>query len=144
MPEIVYLDTYFITGHYAPNLDRIELSAYLKDYPELHDFVLAHEKKHGEIGGISWRHFIVDVRDRYRFFTDKVLWDQYCAFVKHREPINLSQHVFTVLYHLVNALTAFFVFFTIKHIPLRKKIALANLLCIFLGAFIFWMWFILG
>lgn len=46
--EVEYTSNSDIVGCYDLNTDTIILNSKLKEYPELHDFVLEHEKLHYE------------------------------------------------------------------------------------------------
>ena len=85
MTETKYFPSYSFIAHYSLKLKQIEMSSFLKDFPELHDFVLRHEKEHAELFlrrgykgvlGQAW----IDLRDHKRIMQNNVLWKDYKQF----------------------------------------------------------------
>jgi len=116
--EIVYVDTWFLVGQFDFIRERVEISKYLKLYPELHDFVLQHEKKHFDIYkeyGFSWRHFVIDIKDRFKLFNNRTIYNQWRKFQKQKEPRNWKEYLFMFMYQFVNAFTTFLSFIRIRH-----------------------------
>ena len=64
----------------------IILNEKLINYPELHEFVLAHEKKHLEYGFNLWKQLSLDLRDRFRFLKREELYRQYKLCSKNGFP----------------------------------------------------------
>lgn len=62
------------------NTDTIILNLKLKEYPELHDFILEHEKLHYEAKDNVWNHLYIDLTDNWKgFFSKRIgyaLWVQ--------------------------------------------------------------------
>lgn len=79
-PIIIYVDSYSIIGSYYPKLNRIEISKYLRDFPELHSYVLGHELKHATFPPCSPKHFWFDLIDNARFFLNLELLHQFSNF----------------------------------------------------------------
>ena len=113
-PEIYpvhYLDTTAITAHVDINRKRIEISRFLKIFPELHDFFLKHERTHARFfieKAFIFNHIWLDYKDRFKLFSDKRLFEQFSAFQTLREPESLRMFLFMVFYNILNYPTSFF------------------------------------
>ena len=100
-PEIVHLDTWTITGQTVydeKGRARIEISEYLKQYPELLHFVLNHEIDHAKNGPVSWRHLWIDFRDRPKLIWDDKLREQKRQFENCRRDLSLKTQTFYLIY----------------------------------------------
>jgi len=107
--NIVHVTTFSIMAHVVYDHDRnprIEISEYLKEFPELYGLCLKHEKTHARYGMFTWRHFWLDLKDRFRLRTDLKLREQLHLFQKHAQPKGIKEYVFAVLYSLSNAVIA--------------------------------------
>lgn len=98
-PHVVYVDSYTILGQYSPVLNRIELSLYLKSFPELHEFVLGHERKHAGQGALQacW----LDVKDNVTLQTDPLLHGQLKELRKPIRPKTLEQKIHCYSYNFL-------------------------------------------
>ena len=110
-PLIVYVDSYAICGHtiFLKDQIRIEISSFLTQYPELHRFVLDHERKHSEFSRFSWRHFWIDAKDRIRLVWDPTIQRQLNDFRDQMKPKGLKEILFQVLYELFGQFHAVFI-----------------------------------
>ena len=80
---------------YTPS-DRVAFALYpenviilnekLMDYPELHEFVLSHEKKHLEYGFNLLKQLSLDLRDRFTVLKSGRLYWQYKSCLKNGLP----------------------------------------------------------
>jgi hypothetical protein len=121
---INYIDTWTILGHYDFNHDRIEISTYLKQFPELHDFCVKHELKHRRLHkqhGFTWRHYVLDIKDRFKLHNDKILSIQYRTFKEEVKPKTISALVFMIFYNFVSIITYFFEFIGIRHLLHKRR-----------------------
>ena len=87
MTKIVYLPSYSFIAHYSLRLKQIEICEFLKEYPELHNLVLEHEKEHEELFEERrykslLNHVWIDLRDYRRLLNDSSLWKEYKEFRK--------------------------------------------------------------
>ena len=124
-PKINYVDTWYILGHYDFNHERIEISSFLKQFPELHDFCVNHETKHAEIHkkhGFSWRHYILDIKDRFRLHNDQTLSTQLKSFRKEIRVKQIHALIFMFGYGFITAITFLFAFIEIRHVINKKNL----------------------
>jgi hypothetical protein len=100
--RIIYVDTFSILGQVIyDTVDltrRIEISEYVKAFPELHALCLRHEKEHARCGMFSWRHFWLDLKVQFKLRTDLKVREQVRDFKKHVGPRDIKQFAFAVLY----------------------------------------------
>jgi len=68
--NIEYVD-WGVANHYG---DVIEVNRKLKQYPELHIFVLEHEAKHTDSKRFNIEDLEVDVKDVFTFKETKIVW----------------------------------------------------------------------
>ena len=123
--KVNYVDTWFILGHYDMNHDRVEISSFLKQYPELHDFCVNHEIKHVEIYSkhkFSWRHYILDIKDRFKLHNDRTLSTQLRSFREEIKPKHIDTFVFIIFYQFISMLTFFLQFIEIRHVINKERI----------------------
>ena len=109
MPTIVEVDTRTFLAHYIPSEDRVEISKYLHEYKELHDFCLNHELDHAKQKPYSLRHLWIDLRDRTKFFFNTTLLKQKHNFEKPLQPKTLKAALFLGVCNLVGGLLQGFV-----------------------------------
>jgi hypothetical protein len=107
MVDIIELDTRSIIGHYVPRSQRIEISKYLREYPELFTFVLEHEQKHSQLSNYSFKHIWIDIRDRTKFFINITLIKQWIAFNKPDAPKGWKENIFIFLYNFLGIIQVF-------------------------------------
>ena len=121
-PKIVYVDSYDTIAHFLPNLNRIEISKFFKQFPELNNFILTHELKHAEIhekNSYSLSNCILDIKERFQFYTSLSLFSQYMSFLRLRNPKSsknkkfiLKKSMFVLAYTFTALFTSFFFFLT--------------------------------
>ena len=124
-PKVNYVDTWFILAHYDMNHNRIEISSFLKQFPELHAFCVNHETRHAEIykkHGFSWRHYALDIKDRFKLHNDRTLSTQLRTFKEETKPKHITTFVFMLFYSLITIITFFFTFIEIRHIINKKNL----------------------
>lgn len=122
--KVNYIDTWTTLAHYDFNHDRIEVSSFLKQFPELHDFCVKHELGHAEIYkslGFSWRHYTLDIKDRFRLHNSRILTTQLRVFRKESRPKSITACVFMYGYAYITAITFFFNIIEMRHIIHKKK-----------------------
>jgi len=86
--------------------DLIILSQKLKDFPELHNLVLEHEKKHLEYGYNLWKHFKLDLKDRITLYTNSQLYYQLKQVLNSKSR---TEQIKDVLFALGYALCSFLI-----------------------------------
>ena len=124
-PQVNYVDTWCILAHYDFNHSRVEISSFLKQFPELHDFCVEHESGHAEIDKkhkFSWRHYILDIKDRFKLHNDKILSTQLKTFKKEMKPKHIYALMFMFGYGFITAITFFFGFIEIRHVINKKNL----------------------
>ena len=123
--RVNYVDTWSILAHYDFNHCRIEISSFLKQFPELHDFCVEHETKHAEIHKrhkFSWEHYVLDIKDRFRLHNSKVLSTQLRTFRKEMNPKHIHVFVFMLFYSFITAITFPMFLIEIRHIIPKNRI----------------------
>jgi len=123
-PKINYLDTWSILGQYDFNHSRVEISSFLKQFPELHDFCVNHELRHAEIHKkhkFSWRHYVLDIKDRFRLHNDRTLSTQLRTFRKELKPKHIHALVFMFGYGIISIITCTFYCIEIRHVIHKKR-----------------------
>ena len=123
--KVNYIDTWSIFGQYDFNHNRIEISSFLKQFPELHTFCVNHELRHSEIRkkhGFSWRHYVLDIKDRFKLHNDRILSTQLMAFRNETRPKHITDFLFFFFYGFFSMLTSFFQFIEIRHIINKKNL----------------------
>lgn len=103
------MDTRTFLAHYIPSQNRIEISQYLSEYKELHDFCLHHELDHAKQKPYSLKHLWIDLRDRTRFFFNSTLLTQKRDFEKPLKPQTLKAALFLGVYNLFGGLLQGFI-----------------------------------
>ena len=110
-PELILLNTRNILGHYLPKENRIEISGLLKEYPELFSFVFKHELEHSYIfftygfGLISLlKNLYIDMKDRYKFFSDRTLRKQRKKFTEVNTAKNIKEIIYIATYNLIGSM----------------------------------------
>ncbi len=101
--EIVYLRTYQIVGLYEYAEDRVEISEFLKDWPELHEFVLDHELDHVRIrreGRPFYLHMKADMDHSLALLRSRELCRQVQEFKNKTKPKGLRLSLWYLLYNL--------------------------------------------
>ena len=124
-PKVNYVDTWYILAHYDFNHERVEVSSFLKQFPELHDFCVTHETKHAEIHKrhkFSWEHYMLDIKDRFRLHNSKVLSTQLRTFRKEMNPKHVYALVFMFGYGFISIITCFFYCIELRHIIYKKRV----------------------
>ena len=124
-PKVNYVDTWFILGHYDFNHCRIEIFSFLKQFPELHTFCVNHETKHGEIHkkhGFSWRHYMLEIKDRFKLHNDKILSAQLRSFKEEIKPKHIDAFFFMFFYGFISIIAFFCEFIEIRHIINKKNL----------------------
>ena len=124
-PGINYIDTWTILGHYDFNHNRIEISSFLKQFPELHTFCVTHELKHAEIRkkyGYSWRHYLLDIKDRFKLHNNKILSTQLRSFKEEIKPKHMHALMFMFGYGFISIITSIFNIIEIRHVIPKKDI----------------------
>jgi hypothetical protein len=107
--EIISLDTWTITAQTVydeKGQARVEISEYLKEFPELYNFCLAHEVDHSKHGPASLWHLWIEWRDRPKLILDDQLKNQMRAFHRKRVDPRLGTQIFYVIYLLYCLLQA--------------------------------------
>jgi hypothetical protein len=79
---------------------RIEISEYLKEYPDLYRFCLDHEVEHSKHGPVSLRHFWIDFRDRPKLILNNTLREQQMKFNLSKQDPRLRTQIFYLFYGL--------------------------------------------
>jgi hypothetical protein len=108
-PEIISLDSWIFvaqTVYDEKGQARIEISEYLKEYPELYQFCLNHEIDHAKHGPISFWHYWIDFRDRQKLIMNDDLSKQMAKFRRSRQDPRLRTQIFYVIYVLFCVLQA--------------------------------------
>lgn len=128
--SVKYFDTSAFLAHYDFNRRRIEISELVKQFPELHEFVLKHEKDHARIfeeKGFSFRHIAIDFRDRFKLYWNRTLFEQLMKFMKLREPKKMWHYCFMIFYNVAGIFTLFLKLIAIRHILSDSKKFLKSL-----------------
>lgn len=102
-PKILCLDTWTFLAHTVydeKGQARIEISEYLKEYPELYKFCLDHEVEHSKHGPVSLSHFWIDFKDRPKLILNNTLHDQQIKFNQAKQDPKLRTQIFYLLYAL--------------------------------------------
>jgi hypothetical protein len=127
-PIIVYVDSYQVIGAYIPKFNRIEISVFMKDFPELQAFVLNHEKQHALIEQ-SHRfalpfHLWHDIKDRTKAYWDSILFEQLVDFENLATPKSklklLELEVYSIL--TIFAMIPAYVVALRHFVPILRKI----------------------
>lgn len=128
MVEIVFVDTWMRMGFFDPKHNRIEVSKYLRQFPELYQFVIEHEIQHSltfEEYGYSARLYWEELKDRFLLCSNEKFFSQYMKFKRETEP-KFREMPFYLGYTLINMVTSFFglipSYFVFRHLikKLRK------------------------
>ena len=113
MTTVKFLNTYLILAQYTSERDEVEISEYLKKYPELMSFCLLHELTHASFSKHSLKHFWLDMKDRFRFFADNQLLQQWGEFRKD-EIFGFKETkkdlAFSISYNLLSEFSCFIYF----------------------------------
>lgn len=116
--DIIYFDTTYFIAHTDLKRERIELSEFLKLFPELHEFLLKHELNHAKIFadyGYSLRHIWLDYKDRFKLYKDPLLLEQLTSFLHLREPKKIKDYCFMLFYQIASYFSIFFALIRIWH-----------------------------
>jgi hypothetical protein len=108
-PNIIYLDTWTLMAQTVfdeKGRARIEISEYLKEYPELYQFCLNHEVDHAKHGPASFWHFWIEWRDRPKLILNNQLKNQMNEFHRKRQDPRITTQIFYVIYLLYCVLQA--------------------------------------
>lgn len=107
--EIVELPTRSIKGHFIPHRNLIEISS-LYD-KETHDMILNHELQHAKIyaehGLYTWRHFALDLKDRWHIYSTKGLVKKVLHYEKRPLKEKLKEAPFAIMYMFFGIVTEF-------------------------------------
>jgi len=108
-PNIIHLDTWTIMAHTVydeKGQARVEISEYLKEFPELYKFCLDHEVDHAKHGPASLWHLWIDWRDRPKLILNDQLKNQMRAFHRKRQDLRIGTQIFYAFYALFCVLQA--------------------------------------
>ena len=97
-----------IIGHYLTERDRVEISLHLKKYPELYDFVLAHELQHAKIskskGTTLHKHIILDFKGRWTLLTENPYRTQFAEFTSEVSGLSGWRNMISAFIYELSAL----------------------------------------
>jgi len=122
--EVISLPSHLIIATFMPRRNRIEISSFLP--PDLYEYCLNHEKKHAEIfskyGLYTWRHFKLDIQDRWYIYTHPEILHKLFDDGLHRTTKEkLKDLPYMIIYNLFGGFTQLFIIAT-SAILLRRQL----------------------
>jgi len=87
----------------------VEISKYLNEHKELHDFLLNHELDHAKQKPYSLKHIWIDLRDRTKFFFNSTLLKQKHDFEQPLKPKTWKAALYLATYNIVGGLLQGFI-----------------------------------
>jgi len=125
-PSIIYADTYYFIAHYLPKFNRIEVSTYLKNFPNLHDFSVNHEIQHALIEKQCnfpvFRHLWLDLKDRFKLFWSPLLFKELAEFSALTNRKTIKHTIERFLYSLLSQFIMIVAVVAIRHLFSKKKL----------------------